>query len=1127
MVKGMEGKVKLWRERFYGRQDVYGWKNTFFNKKKGCMDTRYIPSFREGNREIRDAAEYQTPAEKFIPLDNKVIAEHIEGTKELMMYVLQPDRTIRMAAVDFDLQYSFDDVKRCAKIIKSFGVNCDIARSTTKGHHIYMFFEDFIEAKYFTSWLYVVYCQAGFVTRNETDGTPLPEVFPKTTSLGSPLNTGYGIKPPMQGKGMLGDMNCWVDMENVPIGGSGTCDEQWEYFENIKLNNVGDFKAILITKEIEVQDVRISETRGLVDGRKHTRSIPYEAPTDGDFSLILEGCPMLNLYWNRTTEIMPHHSSVAAVSWAMQTENGLDILREKWGHSKESEYQIQNSIESRQQPWTCQACQDHGVCIKGLHPKFSTGEHKKQDGSDATDYCFKKTPPKEMINGKLVINPNNIPEENWPNPSPVRLRKKFTPITVEELKKEIDLLDKKDPNIADHVINIMNKAVRFRDSKKKLLITEYLKGKKLIKVSDLKILKKEAEQSLVEDTVKNLDSDSGVASINGIRYALADGGGYVIIHPDEDGGMSYETLCNFQIVINKDISIFSMMQGTLRELRGYILCNGTKSPFVIQTEDWNQNNKLSAAIAKSAGAGATYEGKHLDRIRVCAGVFGMIHAEKVKSHENHGWDDYLNPTVYRSTDCSVVKEGVVTDEESADLKRQGEAAKLSLGEISKENFTKAIHVIKKDMVKLQHPSITMTVIAHSLQAAIHNVYMESKDAPILWIQGTTGAGKTTIAEIGQRFYGQFDTLLNVSGTGRSLEMMTMAFKDALVVIDDFKEELNRKQMIALIQKIYDRSGRTRLTSNLEQRTAAKCRGLVMVTAEDRPTSEASAIARCIYVEAPGLGADSDESKARLLRVRQHRHLFSGVTARFIHFVMTTYPGTNELHPVLAEINKWLIKDIRGTQNSNRVAKNLAANFLTWSLFCDFMTECGLMSQEEHIEFIEQHKKNVLAIRDKMVIVLGQELASAVFVDTIRELILSGAARIENLTEITEHNRNAKVIGFVTSPNSGEVNLYPQSCIAMAKDMVRRTGSGISHGKESIGKQMQQMGLIKRSSKDRTTTRIMWKGSRAYVWCLDGIAAGLCDPIPSEIVEDNETMESMQEEEMSNVVSLPGLNLNKK
>ena len=1126
MVKGIEAKVKLWRERFYGRQDVYGWKNTYFNKKKGCMDTRYIPSFRESNREIRDTADYQTPQEKFVPLDNKVIAEHIEGTKELMMYVLQPDRTIKLAAVDFDFQYNFEDVKRCAKIIRNFGVHCDIARSTTKGHHIYMFFEDFLEAKYLTSWLYVVYCQAGFVTRNETDGTPLPEVFPKTTSLGSPLSTGYGIKPPMQGKGMLGDMNCWVDMDNEPIGGSGTCDEQWEYFEKITLNNTSDFKQVLIKNEIEVQDVRISETRGLVDGRKYARSVPYEAPTDGDLNLVIEGCPMLNYYWNRTTEPMPHHARVAAVSWAMQTENGLDILREKWGHSKEAEYQILHSIESNQQPWTCSSCQEHGACIKGLHPKFSTGEHKKQDGSIATDHCFKSTPPKEIINGKLVVNPNNVPEDRWPNPSPVRLRKKFTPITVDELKKEIDNLDKKDPNIADHVVNIMNRAVRFRDSKKKLLITEYLKSKKLIKVADLKILKKEAEQSLAEDTVKNLDSDSNVASINGIRYALADEGGYVILHPDEDGSVSYETLCNFQIIINKDISIFSMMQGTLRELRGYILCNNVKSPFVIQTEDWNQNNKLAAAIAKSAGAGATYEGKHLDRIRVCAGVFGLIHAEKVTSHEDHGWDDYLNPTVDRSTNCNIVKEGVVTDEEGTDLKRQGEAAKLSLKDISKEDFTKVIHVIKKDMVRLQHPSITMTVIAHSLQAAIHNVYMESKDAPILWIQGTTGAGKTMIAKMGQRFYGQFDSLLNVSGTGRSLEMMTMAFKDALVVIDDFKEELNRKQMIALIQKIYDRSGRTRLTSNLEQRTAAKCRGLVMVTAEDRPTSEASAIARCIYIEAPGLGADSEESIARGLRVRAQKHLFSGVTARFVHFVMTTYPNPNDLHQVLADINRWLIKDIRGTQNSNRVAKNLAANFLTWSLFCDFMTECGLMSQEEHIEFIEQHKKNVLGIRDKMVIVLGQELASAVFIDTIRELVLSGSARIENLTIITEHNRNARVIGFVTNSNSGEVNLYPQVCIALAKDMVKRTGSGISHGKESIGKQLQQMGLIKRSEKERTTVRMSWKGARAYVWCLDGIAAGLCDPTPSEFREEDNTTLKEEESEISNVVSLPGLNLNK-
>ena len=93
-------------------------------------------------------------------------------------------------------------------------------------------------------------------------------------------------------------------------------------------------------------------------------------------------------------------------------------------------------------------------------------------------------------------------------------------------------------------------------------------------------------------------------------------------------------------------------------------------------------------------------------------------------------------------------------------------------------------------------------------------------------------------------------------------------------------------------------------------------------------------------------------------------------------------------------------------------------------------------------------------------------------------------------------------------------------------MVKRTGSGISHGKESIGKQLQQMGLIKRSEKERTTVRMSWKGARAYVWCLDGIAAGLCDPTPSEFREEDNTTLKEEESEISNVVSLPGLNLNK-
>ena len=139
----LKEKIQLWRERFYGRQEVFGYKKSFFSAKKGEAVSQYIPMYREKykTKEERKNKNFKTASELYIPLGDNHIENHIKGIMELLIYVLQKDHTSHFCALDFDLKHSFAEVVATKRILISHGIHCEIARSTSKGHHIYIFFD--------------------------------------------------------------------------------------------------------------------------------------------------------------------------------------------------------------------------------------------------------------------------------------------------------------------------------------------------------------------------------------------------------------------------------------------------------------------------------------------------------------------------------------------------------------------------------------------------------------------------------------------------------------------------------------------------------------------------------------------------------------------------------------------------------------------------------------------------------------------------------------------------------------------------------------------------------------------------------------------------------------------------
>jgi len=1091
-------RIKLWRDRFYGRQEVFGSKISYTSKQDGKIKQHYVTEFMpayktaEARKNVNESVKI---SDFFVPLTDEHILHHINGHKELLIYLLHTDGTVRFAAIDFDLKHTFEDVKACYDMISiAHGIPSYVARSTKKGHHLYLFFDKPIEAKYVTSYLASVYEELNMLEDHRNGIKPLPETFPKNISIPDCFSTGYGIKPPMQGEGMGMGQNCWVTIESGadhPVGGSGNCEEQWDYFANTQKIDVDAFKDYLAQNNIPIEDIRISEAKGVVEEESRVRSMPYKVPIDGDINRVIHGCPAMKRFWEGPAQEFNHEARVALCSWAIQCKNGLDVLRERWQGSVESEKQIQYAIDRYQKPWSCAAMQAHNLCICGKDPKFTSGTKADIQGEIIADYCFKKSSPKEMIHGKLVTNPHKLPEEQWPSPSPIRLRNYLQKYTVEELKEEIDQLNKEDPEIGDRISELYAKTLTLSDKKKRTQVEDYLKSKKLAKVKELKVIAEEAREHRKLEAERELEESGKTKWLNGNHYMISEKtGGYSVIEIGKNGEEIEREFSNFTIELTRHLYISSLIHEDLQTFSGYLIIGGVRKPFEISVDDFSLNPKLAQAINRCGGLTAMIANHNLDHLRFAIHLFGRTNMKVEHRYEDYGFDCYNRPEIYRATSRNISADSISEEGACVDLTGGGHAQHLNIKEISNARFCELVKIIKDDFLTFQDRSITFTTLAHSLQATIQMAFFPFKNAPVLWVQGLTGAGKTTISMMAQSFHGDFPRLLNVTGTPKALEYATMLFKDSLLVLDDYKEGFNRHSMMQLIQKIYDRTARARLRANLEQANAPFCRGLVMMTAEDAPSSEASVLARCIYLEAPQIASEFeyDEEDNPFHRIEDNMKDFSGITGRFIQYVLSIYGRSDALTQEFRSLNTHFARPVVGLQNGRRAAQNITANYLTWKLFCDFLLHNKLLTSNEHTTYTDTHYQNMCKLRDQMVEACSQEQASNLFLDGLRESILGGHLRIDGMANNV--NDNATSVGFIENPKENVVYIYPQLAIAEVKKLMQARGAPLSHSETAIGKQLRQDNMLIKADPGRGKIRKRHRGSRVYVWALDSLKSGV-------------------------------------
>lgn len=1143
----MEQKIRLFRNRFVAREDVYSIHKVYEQKIKDPetgVDTLKTGKFLMPacvNYENKDLCLIAQKKGKCIDCSNKnyatltddVVAKHISGEQIITLFMLR-EEGIRFGAADFDRGNTFEDAKAVRDLSMSLGIPCYIARSTQKGYHVYWFFKEYVEAHKFTSFMRHLFDQLGFYARwNAEPEVGLPEVFPKQSRYGN-TNLGNGIKIPMIEPNMIKGTNCWVDDGAIPI----PADQQWGFFEKTILISKEEFEKVLETAKVDIIEAPVgrgkAEARRVIDRAVGDRDVNVsKIYKKGSFANIIEGCPAMREYWARNPKTKKylwdesnknglfHNARLSSAILAQTTEDGMDFIKERWPGAK-TEYHTSDIAKHGYLPTTCQWMQLNGVCNRTKHPR--------KDG-----VCMHKKPPVVNEDGVIKVNPDNLPEEHWPEPSPVRYatdrslspddvvyrlsliyssKKKKKDEPQDEIAVKFD--EKTGHPVISYIYTPENRELRINQLMDKVFSFEevdisrireaVVKTYKWQSAAEWKAHEKKFKRVSAEKAEEEFKKNSekmfrfGTA---GEEFHLRDGRYWRIWHDAKDIRRE-EELTNFTVQIVEESVLLRLNEGdelasdtTIedRSVKGYIDVDKQQIPFQVSITEWmGSGDAFFKMLMRHAGTGLMFKRPNFDNIRTCIGTFSketkiinkqskQIGHHRVKLANGTSKNAYLMPSVM------VTEDGIIVNDEYGIEFADEVSRGLDFKIISDEEFRHLATHIVTDFFNCNNRKLTMTTFAHAMAAAIGpqiNDAVGYKKAPVLFLSGDFGQGKTFVAEVAQRFYGNFDASNGSGGSAKAKIAAAHNFRHAMMLIDDFKKALtdpSGKSISEFIQNAYDRRGRAALQRDGTMRKQSdRVRGLIVVTGEDYPDNEASSISRMILID-----SKLQENREHGQLVIDNQHDYCGFTPHLIHFVYNIKPS--DIADIWNGYSERFLVPVREEHKANavgRICENLTLNMTAFRLTMDLMVVKGAIPDTAAAKFCEEHFENLVTIRDKTLDIVSASKASNVFIEGLRELLQNPNKHfIYGLDPAMDSDyKNAQIVGFWKETRPDIVYINPNIATSEVEKMYRNANRYLQ-SQQQICRQLETDGYISRSNCDsgRLTKTISGGPTKSKIRCI--------------------------------------------
>ncbi|MGC4107064.1 MAG: DUF927 domain-containing protein [Thermomicrobiales bacterium] len=582
----------------------------------------------------------------------------------------------------------------------------------------------------------------------------------------------------------------------------------------------------------------------------------------------------------------------------------------------------------------------------------------------------------------------------------------------------------------------------------------------------------------------------------------ADDVGYV-----ERRGKVWERLLNARIGIVEDVTVVNS-DGSQS---GRLVITGTRDGdvalprIVVPADEWTAMRWLSTSGYQWRQVIPAPGRTTLDKIRACIQhdsqrrEGGIVQATV---YRHTGWREIDGDRVFLLAEKSIGADGV-RDDITVELPAGFEGyvgTEPSAGDALAADFA-----IWMQLLDVATDDITAVLAMSAARAILGEIHPQ--DAAI-YSSGFTGSFKTTLHLLALGHFGQFDRApLNWSGTANAIEGALARTKDVIALVDDFvpsgsQYDAQRKHadLERVMRNVGNRGGRARMNQYADLRQAPAAQGLVAITGEDTSGSQ-SATARAI-----ALRHDRNRVDLALLTRMQEAcadGVFRRVTAAFIQYTARHWDDIEAAFEAAYDRHR---DTYRGRSFGHpRTAETLAAFAASAEVWFDAFVALGAIAPQARHELVARIERGLLAAGLAQAEAVQELDPIQTFVDHLRAAVTSGRAHLADADSDSEPRQAVRFgwqsemvrtrdgleqvsrakgerIGWVDYENDA-LYLTPASALSVVQGMGERTGRRVNLSDKTLGRRLQERGVLQTNDPTRSTSRISVAGGRQRVWHL--------------------------------------------
>jgi hypothetical protein len=217
--------------------------------------------------------------------------------------------------------------------------------------------------------------------------------------------------------------------------------------------------------------------------------------------------------------------------------------------------------------------------------------------------------------------------------------------------------------------------------------------------------------------------------------------------------------------------------------------------------------------------------------------------------------------------------------------------------------------------------------------------------------------------------------------------------------------------------------------------------------------------------------------------------------------------------IVGRIEEWKGKFIgnRISANIHRIAQSFAYNLVGFETFCRFMEESGFISVEKRVKMVKIHKNNLFVKIDKNVMDVKDATVSEVFINTLMDLINSGAVHIHHVGKdsFNPYDVRDECIGFDDDKDESDKKYvyFFGTSVWNAVNKAAGSGRGLMNSKKNLISELVKRGIMMPGTQGNTFNKELY-GKTQATWKILKSALGyekddLLDAFAEGIEDDME------------------------